>query len=304
MKRLVYLVGSVASVAALSWFGLPYLVNNEQESVSVTQGDVGRGAYLARASGCIACHTTANSAQALTGGAGLETPFGVFFAPNLTTDTTHGIGSWTLNDFATALRKGISPSGEPYYPAFPYSFYKSFSDQDIADLWAAFQTVPPAAVPDKPNELGFPFNIRQGIFAWQALFFDGLSERDPDQPTRPLDEKFSRGEYLVESATHCAACHTPRNLFGALDQSKAYAGTDQPLEGSGTIPAITPTALKQAGWSEKDLSYALQSGIKPDGDVFGGSMGEVVKEGTAYLQKSDLDAIAYYIFQREENPKK
>jgi mono/diheme cytochrome c family protein len=109
---------------------------------------------------------------------------------------------------------------------------------------------------------------------------------------------------LVESATHCAACHTPRNLFGALDQSKAYAGTDQPLEGSGTIPAITPTALKLAGWSEKDLSYALQSGIKPDGDVFGGSMGEVVKEGTAYLQKSDLDAIAYYIFQREENPKK
>ena len=44
-----------------------------------------------------------------------------------------------------AVRQGVSPDGEPYYPAFPYPFYAVLSDKDIADLWAAFRTVPAVA---------------------------------------------------------------------------------------------------------------------------------------------------------------
>ena len=72
----------------------------------------------------------------------------------------------------------------------------------------------------------------------------------------------------------------------------------------GKIPPITATALTEAGWSEVDLGYSLKTGVKADGDVFGGSMAEVVREGTAYLKQQDLNAIAYYLFNRHETSTK
>jgi hypothetical protein len=39
----------------------------------------------------------------------------------------------------------------------------------------------------------------------------------------------------------------------------------------------------------------MRTGVKPDGDVFGGSMGEVVSDATRFWSDQDLDAIATYI---------
>ncbi|MCS6758445.1 MAG: hypothetical protein MO852_04790 [Candidatus Devosia euplotis] len=42
-------------------------------------GDVGRGNYLIRLGGCVACHTDTKTGRAfLSGGAGLTTEFGTF----------------------------------------------------------------------------------------------------------------------------------------------------------------------------------------------------------------------------------
>lgn len=274
----------------------PLRANVDRSHVNAEPGNVARGAYLARASGCIACHTDIEGGgKPLAGGAPLKTEFGTFYAPNLTTDKEQGIGSWTLTQFAAALRHGESPAGTPYYPAFPYTFYTRLSDQDIADLWAAFLTVPPVDQASRPHQLSFPFNIRQGISLWQDMFL----ESRPFRPVEAQDERYNRGKYLVESAAHCAACHSPRNLFGALDKDQLFNGGPSLLEGKGSVPAITAEALAEAGWTESDLSYALQSGIKADGDVFGGSMSEVVRDGTSFLQKQDLDAIAYYLFNKD-----
>ena len=260
--------------------------------LTVDDGDPGRGAYLARASGCIACHTDIDGGgKPLAGGAPLKTDFGTFYAPNLTTDKEYGIGNWTLQQFAKALRQGVSPiSGKAYYPAFPYSFYTKFSDQDVADLWAAFQTVPPVAALSKKQELTFPFSLREGLIVWQWLFFN----QQRFTAISDDDEQLSRGEYLVEVAGHCAACHTRRNFIGGLDTDAWLAGADNPTD-SGSVPAITASELNSAGWTQSDLSYALSTGIKPDGDVLGGSMGEVIRESTAFLVKDDLDAIAAYL---------
>lgn len=267
-----------------------------QTQLNAEPGNVAKGAYLARASGCIACHTDIQGGgQPLAGGAPLLTQFGTFYAPNLTTDNEHGIGNWTLQQFAKALRHGISPTETPYYPAFPYTFYTRLTDQDIADLWAAFKTVPPVSQASQPHQLNFPYNIRQGLSLWQGMFLE-------DQPFAPIetkDQRYNRGKYLVESAAHCAACHSPRNMLGALRQEQLFNGGPSLLEDGGSVPPITAQALAKAGWTESDLSYALQSGIKADGDVFGGSMAEVVRDGTAFLQKQDLDAIAYYLFNRD-----
>ena len=268
----------------------------DRSQFTAEPGNVARGAYLARASGCIACHTdTENGGKPLAGGTPLKTEFGTFYAPNLTTDKEQGIGNWTQAQFAAAVRHGVSPEGRPYYPAFPYTFYTRLSDQDIADLWAAFLTVPPVNKNNLNHELSFPYNIRQGVSLWQLLFME-------DQPFTPAiteNKAYNRGKYLVESAAHCAACHSPRNLLGALDTKQLFEGSPSVLEGEGSVPAITAKALKQEGWTESDLSYALQSGVKADGDVFGGSMVEVVRDGTSFLQKQDRDAIAYYLFNRK-----
>lgn len=296
MKRTVFALIVVVATAALFWLYTHFIAHSGLDDLQGREGNVARGAYLARSAGCIACHTDMeNQGGPLAGGAGLETPFGTFYAPNLTMDKAHGMGDWTLQQFATALRKGVSPEGKPYYPAFPYSFYTKLSDQDVADLWAAFKTVPAVAKASEDHELSFPFNQRQGLWFWQQLFFnEGRFDLAEQQ-----DAQYQRGAYLVESVTHCAACHTPRNLLGGLDVSEAYAGSESLLEGEGKIPAITAEALTKAGWTLKDLAYALKSGIKPDGDVFGGSMGEVVRDGTAFMQKKDLEAIAYYLMNRK-----
>jgi len=266
-------------------------IGQTPQKITLT-GDVNRGAYLARASGCIACHTNFESGDApLAGGAPLKTDFGTFYPPNLTTDPAHGIGDWSVENFAQAVRQGISPEGEPYYPTFTYPFYSNFTDQDIADLWAAFQTVPPVAITAPDHEAPFPFNQRWGLKYWRAAFLE-------DPSTDPVPENgalWNRGRLLVEGAAHCAACHTGRNFAGAREtDTKHFQGNDR-LPGGGKSPAINKDTLEMRGWDVSNLAYALKTGITPSGDAFGGTMGEVVLQGTKFLSEEDRKAMAIYL---------
>ncbi|MCB1469066.1 MAG: cytochrome c, partial [Rhizobiaceae bacterium] len=197
-------------------------------------GDTYRGAYLARSAGCVACHTdTAGGGAALAGGKALVTPFGTFVPPNITPDPVHGIGGMTFAEFAAALRQGVRPDGEAYYPAFPYEFYADFSDQDIADLWAAIRTVPAVAEPAASNDVKFPFNMRWGLKLWRAAYM----KPSEIAPVLGKSDAWIRGQELVDGAAHCAACHTGRNLFGGLKDSEALAGSDSLPDGE-TAPSI------------------------------------------------------------------
>ncbi|MDU8929834.1 cytochrome c [Alisedimentitalea sp. MJ-SS2] len=255
-------------------------------------GNVDRGAYLARASGCIACHTdVAGGGAPLAGGVKFETPFGTLYSPNLTTDKVHGIGGWTLEQFAVAVRQGISPDGQPYYPAFTYPFYGNFTDQDIADLWAAFQTVPPMAKASQDQDMTFPFNQRWGLKLWRAAFL----EPPRTNPIPGNDDVWNRGRLLVEGAAHCAACHTGRNFAGARKSDTEHFKGSDALPGGGKAPAIDFDSLKKKGWTLDSLAFALRTGITPDGDAFGGAMGEVVLYGTSFLTEEDRRAMATYL---------
>jgi len=254
-------------------------------------GDATRGEYLLRAGGCYACHTDVKGeGKPLAGGPGLETAFGTFFAPNLTADAEHGLGNWTLEDFARALRKGISPEGEPYYPVFPYDFYTRLNDQDIADLWAALQASTAVSTPDKPHDVSFPYSIREVLNVWQSMFFREARFK----PNPANGEAFNRGAYLVNGPAHCAACHTPRNSYGALDWSRHLQGSDT-LPGGERSPTIRASILKARGWTVESLAQALKDKVQPAGDTFIGSMAEVVDHGTSYLTEEDRQAIATYI---------
>lgn len=263
----------------------------EPKHLGVLAGDAYRGAYLARSSGCIACHTNAaTGGAALAGGAPLDTPFGSFVPPNITPDHNGGIGKWTLDQFAVAVRQGVRPDGKAYYPAFPYEFYADMSDQEVADLWAAIQTVPPVAEAAPAHGVSFPFNMRWGLKLWRAAYMTPASI----SPVMGQSVAWNRGQQLVTGAAHCAACHTGRNILGGLQEDSALAGNDN-LPGGSVAPTILAAALVAKGWSVANMAYALRTGVMPDGDVLGGSMAEVVKYGTSYMDDADREAIATYL---------
>ncbi len=257
-------------------------------------GNIDRGAYVARLSGCIACHTDArNNGAVLAGGGATETAFGTFYAPNITPHLEDGIGGWSIDDFSRALTAGLSPDGSHYFPVFPYAFYTRMSDQDIVDLWAAVNSVPPVASGPPEHELDFPYSVRAGVGLWKWLYLDN-GELAPD-PSRP--ESWNRGRYLALGPAHCGACHTPRDFLGGRQLELRWTGGEGP-DGE-AVPPITGTALSDAGWTEEDLAFALRTGIVPGGDAFGGSMAEVVRDGSQFWSGDDLSAIATYVFSVE-----
>lgn len=296
MKRIVrWGIGTALFAAAFVSAVVVWPIGQATAPISLT-GNVEQGAYLARASGCIACHTAPGNAP-LAGGVKIETPFGNIYSPNLTTDPIHGLGNWQLSDFSRAVRQGISPKGEAYFPAFPYAFYANFTDQDIADLWAAFQTVPADEAASKPTQMAFPFDQRWGLKLWRVAFLTAPKTA----PVADETAKWNRGRLLVEGPTHCAACHTARNLLGGRVSDRGHLRGNDALPNGDKAPSLAPNVLRKRGWDVASLAYALETGIMPDGDSFAGSMGEVVENGTSFLETADLEAIATYLLNQTED---
>lgn len=263
----------------------------EVEPDPASDDPVARGAYVFAAAGCASCHTAEEEgAQPLAGGRALPTPFGVFYTPNITPDPQYGIGDWTEADLVRALRGGVSPEGEPYYPAFPYTSYTGMTATDIADLWAYLQSVPPAAVENRPHDLSWPFSWRFLLPVWRWMNFERIS---PEAAAALEGE--GRGAYLVEALGHCAQCHTPRGLLGGLDEDLHLAGAEDGPGGE-VVPNITPDEETGIGdWSADDLAFFLELGMTPDGDFAGGEMAEVISGTTSRLTPDDRAAIVEYL---------
>ena len=252
------------------------------------QGDTKRGQYLARAGGCVGCHTEdKKDALAFAGGRALKTPFGTFYGPNITPDPVAGIGRWTEADFVRAMRHGTRPDGANYFPAFPYPSFTRIADADLRDLWAYLRTLAPSNRANQAHELHFPFGWRFLVTAWKWLFFTpGPFAADPKLP-----QNLNRGAYLVQALGHCGECHTPRNFFGGPKRDRFLAGGKGP-DGKG-VPNLTPTKLKKL--SDAELKDFLVSGTTPDGDVPAEAMGEVIRNTTSQLTTEDLAALMAYL---------
>jgi mono/diheme cytochrome c family protein len=253
------------------------------------QGDPKRGEYLARAGGCLGCHTEEKTgAVPFAGGRSLKTPFGTFYGPNITPHPEAGLGRWSEADFARALREGRRPDGANYFPAFPYPSFTKIADPDVRDLWAYLRSLPPSATPSRPHELGFFYRWRFLVTIWKWFFFSpGAFAADAAR-----SPQLNRGAYLVEALGHCGECHTPRNFLGGTKKSRLLAGA---VVEAGKAPSsnLTPTSLKKV--SDADLKEILRSGVTSDGDVLASSMAEVVENTTSKLTDPDLDALVAYL---------
>jgi mono/diheme cytochrome c family protein len=252
------------------------------------QGDAKRGEYLAKAGGCLGCHTEdKKDATPFAGGRALKTPFGTFFGPNITPHPQAGIGKWAEADFVSAIRHGRRPDGANYFPAFPYPSFTKIVDSDLRDLWAYLRTLPKSSQASREHDLWFFFGWRSLVTVWKWFFFT----HGPFQPAPGVADIINRGAYLVQALGHCGECHTPRNFLGGPKRGRFLAG-GKSLEGK-DVANLTPTQLKK--WSDSDLTDFLASGITPDGDVPAEAMGEVIRNTTGQLTPQDLSALIAYL---------
>jgi mono/diheme cytochrome c family protein len=283
---ILMLIAGIAAIGAFWWLTAP--AARWSATIAYTPNP-GHGETIFNAGGCSSCHAVPNQPDRtrLGGGLAIPSPFGTFYAPNISQDPADGIGRWSEADFVNAVMKGISPEGTHYFPAFPYTSYTHATVPDVRDLYAYLKTLPGVTGKVRDHDLPFPFNVRRNVGIWKRLFMhDGLFL--PDQARSP---SWNRGAYLVNTFGHCVECHSSRNFLGGIISSQRFAGGPDP-EGKGWVPNITQKGISD--WSNKDIAYFLESGTAPDGDSAGGLMVAVIKN-TSQLPEGDRAAIAEYV---------
>jgi mono/diheme cytochrome c family protein len=290
-RRLVYgsilLLVVVAALIALAWPREEFIASRSAADHAATPANIARGAYLARAGDCMACHT-ARGGVPYAGGRALDTPFGRLFAPNITPEPTTGIGNWTPDDFWRALHNGKSTDGRLLYPAFPYTNYTKVTRPDADALFAYLRSLPPVRQQNIPHDLRFPYNQQLTLAGWRLLYF----KPGVQQPDEKRDARWNRGAYLVEGLGHCSACHSTRNSLGATEGT--LGGGLIPMLGW-YAPSLTSDAEAGLGsWSEEHIVRLLGTGVAPGASVTG-PMAEVVVQSLQHMTRDDLGAMAAYL---------
>jgi len=279
--------GRLAAALLLSLASLPALASAQPPSAA----ELARGKYIFGATGGCGCHTVAKQ-PVNAGGRRYDGPFGTVYSTNITPDRETGIGGWTDEQIITATRLGRRPNGERLIPVHPYTVFNGMAADDLKALVAFLRSVPPVKRANQPKKIAVPMFESVFLPAWLAAF---APKETP--PTAVPTSGTARGEYLVRAVGHCGECHTPRTLTMATDNSRFLAGNPKGPENS-EVPNITPDKGTGLAWSEEEIADYLGTGNKPDGDVAGSLMGEVI-EGTLAgykdLTKADRLAIAQYL---------
>jgi len=279
----------LASVATVAWLNLrgeapaPQLWREQGAAAPASPAMLEKGAYLARAGNCMGCHTAQGGAE-YAGGRGIETPFGVVYAPNLTPDAQTGLGRWTADAFWRALHHGRSQDGRLLYPAFPYPQYTRVEREDADALFAYLQSLAPVHAPARTHQLRFPFDTQAALAVWRALYF----RSGEWQLSKGATPEWNRGAYLVQGLGHCAACHSARNAWGGSLEEGLLRG------GMMALQDWYAPALGGAHLPRQELVQLLQTGVAPRASA-SGPMAEVVFRSTQYLSDADLQAMAVYL---------
>ena len=284
MRTKKWLWAAIAAVLALAVFILfaPPTISEDLEFSDEAEA-LARGEYLVSAGGCVNCHRGTENGEAFSGGLGLESDFGTFYAPNISPDVETGIGGWSAGEFARAMRHGRSPAGGFYFPSFPYRSYAGLTDEDLMAMGSWLMTLAPVRFEAPAHETSW-WLIRPAMAGWNLLagFFEPAAEEFGN-------ELVARGAYLARNLGHCGECHTPRNSLGIPLGDREFAGAEL---GEDTVEAIDAAALEE--WTFDNFDLFLLIGLKPDGEFVGGDMNAVIEYNTSRLSEEDRDALAAF----------
>lgn len=293
----IIVLGAAGVGAIVSGLWAPKTVQTPKEAQVVTSqvpNTMSRGEYIARMSDCTACHTT-DADKPFAGGLAMPLPMGTLYSTNITPDKETGIGNYSLEEFKRVLREGIRQDGSRLYPAMPYTEYTKLSDADIEALYDYFMhTVKPIHQENRHNDIPAVLSMRWPLALWNWMFHT----QGAYQVNREESVEWNRGAYLVQGATHCGTCHTPRGL---AMQSVASDETTSGFLGGADLAgwhAFNITHDEKSGiggWSNQEIVQYLKTGSVPGKAQAAGPMAEAVENSFQYLSNSDLYAIATYL---------
>lgn len=291
------LVAAIWVLHVAGWRGLVGARKRPARSVSFERTELRRqrGEYIVEhAAACMMCHAPvdwktreARYPVALRGAGGEIPPgraqSGVIGA-NITPDLATGIGAWSDDEVARAIREGLDAQGRPLDPMMPYRFYRSMTDEDVAAVVVYLRSLPAVrrAVPRAVRTLRARLLLKQNpepIFSPVAL--------------PPGDSPEARGSYLVQLA-NCIDCHTAQRREDGLGlPGMDYAG-GMILEGPWGYTAsanITPDASGISYYTPEMFIQTMRTGVGRDHEL------NPVMPAHAYggMTEEDLRAIFAYL---------
>lgn len=225
-----------------------------------TQARVERGRYLTEnVLGCLACHTKLDQKD-LPGSYAATTRKGAgqtmeaegmpwLVASNITPDKETGVGDWTDDQLARAIREGVGRDGRALFPMMPYGGYRTLSDEDLASVVVYLRGLEPVRNPLPKTEVPFPLS-RLINTAPEPL------DAAVPAPDRSSPERY--GEYLVRVGD-CAGCHTPRGGMGQPVEGLEYGGGNVFKDGGGNHVAAANITPDPSGISYYDESLFVEA---------------------------------------------
>ena len=259
---------------------------------------ISQGQTLLNLGNCLACHTERGQPVG-AGGRAFETPFGSVYSSNLTPHMAQGLGTWQADDFWRALHYGKSKDGRLLTPVFPYKHTTLITRDDSDAMFAALKTLQPETtqkpIPKVSESLAWPYNSAVAIAIWRSLFFSSGTYKPQDSKSN----EWNRGAYLAQGLGHCAACHSPRNAWGASGEINDFSGGLMPLVNwyAPSLMSAQETGLAQQSISE--IALLFKSGQNATA-VASGPMAEVVQHSTQHWPEADLLALATYLKEQAQ----
>jgi len=221
-----------------------------------------RGEYLVRAvAKCMECHSKYDEKArppvlVSPEGAGTilfeDAAIGRIVGPNITSDPETGLGKWSDDAIARAIREGIADDGRTLFPLMPYEHFRHLSDEDLASVVVFVRSLPPVRNPLPPTKI--PFLFARLVQAVPRPVTEPVPEPDLSTPAR-------HGAYLAEMGG-CTDCHTPRNpQFQPIRGMEMTGGTPMAREGELVASAnLTPDASGIVYYDEALFTQTIRTG--------------------------------------------
>lgn len=159
---IVLAVASLVLATTESKLRLGHDVKPATKRGPASEASVARGKYLVSIMACNDCHTPgtfygAPDAERFLSGSemGWVGPWGVVYAANLTPEPETGLGKWTAEQIAKAIRTGNRPDGRQLAVVMPWLNFSNLTDDDAMAIANYLKSLKPVAhaVP-KPLEPG------------------------------------------------------------------------------------------------------------------------------------------------------
>lgn len=259
LKVLGIIVGIVCTF--LLYVQLTYEQSFEVPATGITSSKdstvIARGKYLALgAAHCYTCHMPDSvlkkgDREKMVGGNPMKTPFAIFNTPNITSDAETGIGNFSDEQLARAIRYNVNHNNRAMVG---FMTYNGMTDDDIQAIISYLRATPPIhnVVPDHD------YNILGKI-----LLRFLIKPASPAIENIKPDTTAAYGKYLAYNVTNCNGCHTKRGSKGEFIGEPFAGGYSWDLDDATYTSAnLTPddSTGRISKWSEDVFTQRFRAG--------------------------------------------